>query len=141
MGLDMYLTAERYFWNDEEKPHLDCIPEGYQTKTVTVQVAYWRKANAVHRWFVDNIQDGKDECLAHFAPREKLLELCQLCQKVLDDPDQAAELLPTTNGFFFGTTDYDEWYFADLKETIRQITAALAIFPENQWDFEYRSSW
>ena len=24
------------------------------------QIASWRKANAIHKWFVDNVQDGVD---------------------------------------------------------------------------------
>ena len=26
------------------------------------QIASWRKANAIHKWFVDNVQDGVDDC-------------------------------------------------------------------------------
>ena len=26
------------------------------------EVGYWRKANAIHKWFVDNVQDGNDDC-------------------------------------------------------------------------------
>ena len=38
-----------------------------------------------------------------------------ICDKVLDDNSLAEELLPTRSGFFFGSTDYDEWYFEDIK--------------------------
>jgi len=51
----------------------------------------------------------------------------------------AAEQLPTANGFFFGGTDYDEWYFRDVENTIRIIDECLQL--PNSWDFEYRSSW
>ena len=28
---------------------------------------------------------------------------------------------PTHEGFFFGSTEYDEYYFADLESTIEQL--------------------
>ena len=141
MGLDMYLTAERYFWHNEGKPQIDGIPEGYEPRTVTVEAAYWRKANGIHKWFVDNVQEGIDECQAHYVPREKLIELRDLCQQVIDKPERAVELLPTQSGFFFGGTEYDEWYFRDLEDTVELLDKALTSFSENDWDFEYRSSW
>lgn len=141
MGLDMYLTAERYFWFNEEKPKIEAVPEGYEPKTVTVQAAYWRKANEIHKWFVDNVQNGEDECQPHYVPREKLVELRDLCQQVLDDHSKAPELLPTQAGFFFGGTEYDSWYFQGVQDTVEMIDKALASFPEKDWDFEYRSSW
>jgi hypothetical protein len=55
------------------------------------------------------------------------------------DPRVAHELLPTQEGFFFGGTDYDEWYVQDLKDTVMQIDRALGLGEE--WNFEYQSSW
>lgn len=55
------------------------------------------------------------------------------------DPRIAHELLPSQPGFFFGSTDYDQWYVEGVVETIEIIDAALAL-PE-AWSFEYRASW
>ena len=141
MGLDMYLTAERYFWFDEPKPQIPEIPQGFEPKTVTVEAAYWRKANQIHAWFVKHVQDGEDECRPHHVSREKLLDLKDTCQLVLADRSKAEELLPSQSGFFFGGTEYDEWYFGDLEQTVTQIDKVLGAFPEDKWSFEYRSSW
>lgn len=141
MGLDMHLTAERYFWHNEPKPQIPEVPKGFEPRTVTVEAAYWRKANHIHRWFVDNVQDGEEECRPHYVSHEKLMELRSTCVEVLNNREKASELLPTQSGFFFGSTDYDEWYFDDLHETVKQIDKVLEVFPENQWDFEYRASW
>jgi hypothetical protein len=141
MGLDMYLTAERFYWFNEAKPVVGDVPAGYEVQTVTVQAAYWRKANQIHAWFVKNVQDGEDECRPHFVPREKLQELVDLCKEVIADPDLAPEKLPTQSGFFFGDTEYGEYYFADLTETVEQLEKVLGAFGEKEWAFEYRSSW
>ena len=141
MGLDMYLTAERYFWFNETKPQIPEIPQDFEPKTVTVEAAYWRKANQIHAWFVKHVQGGEDECRPHHVPREKLLELKDTCQLVLADRSKAEELLPSQSGFFFGGTSYDEYYFEDLNHTVTQIDKVLRAFPEGKWSFEYRSSW
>lgn len=42
-------------------------------------IGYWRKANQIHNWFVQNIQNGKDDCECYELTKdncEKLLELC-----------------------------------------------------------------
>lgn len=147
MGLDMYLNAERYLWSHEEGDkqisenigQLIGLPTDGKVKTITVEAGYWRKSNQIHNWFVANVQEGKDECQESYVSREQLKELREVCQKVLDNNELAKQLLPTTSGFFFGGTEYDQWYFNDLEETINIIDNALAM-PE-QWDFNYRSSW
>ena len=37
------------------------------------------------------------------------------------DTTTAMELLPSQPGFFFGSTDYDDWYINDLKETVEAL--------------------
>ena len=145
MGLDMYLNAKRYMWYNEDdlknnvKSSFPELPDGCTPKTVTVEVGYWRKANAIHGWFVKECQEGVDECQDTYVAREKLVELRDLCQSVIDDPSTAEARLPTASGFFFGSTDYGEHYIEDLKETVDICNRALAL-PEN-WDLEYHSSW
>ena len=50
-------------------------------------------------------------------------------------------MLPTRSGFFFGSTEYDECYQEDLKNTISQLTDVLEYYPENEWTFYYEASW
>lgn len=137
----------------------------------SLTVAYWRKANQIHNWFVENVQGGEDECNPFEASRQQLQELVKACKLVLDrseleegqvyagttyapggDPEDvfqegkvvvnpavAQEILPTASGFFFGGTDYDEWYVRDLEDTVTQIKRALRM--PSEWTFVYRSSW
>jgi len=51
--------------------------------SLSFTVAYWRKANQIHTWFVNEVQGGKDECEPHPVSRDKLLELRNICAHVL----------------------------------------------------------
>jgi hypothetical protein len=60
--------------------------------------------------------------------------------QIVENPAVARELLPSEGGFFFGSTDYDQWYWEDIESTVKQLDAALERFGDG-WDFEYRASW
>lgn len=105
------------------------------------KVAYWRKANAIHGWFVANTQGGVDECQYQEVTEQHLKELLGQTKIVLQVPDEAKRLLPTQGGFFFGDTEYDQWYVENLKMTEQQISKVLA---EMDWEKQivfYHSSW
>lgn len=182
MGLDMYLYRKTYIWNDKEtklsikvgkdapkyaRDEVEKINPS-KVKYIVEEVGYWRKANAIHQWFVNNVQGGEDDCGNYYVDESQLKELRDVCQRVLnesklvkgkvvngytyengksvpnyedgeyiEDSKVAEELLPTQSGFFFGGTEYDQWYIRDLEETIKIIDEALKIGGE----FEYHSSW
>lgn len=123
MGLDMFLNKQRA----DFKIELD--PEGY-----------WRKANAIHRWFVLHVQGNVDNCDEYEVKVDELRELMILCKKVLRDRDLAPELLPTKEGFFFGNYEYNQYYFSDLKLTVK-IIANLIKNHEPGDTYYYQSSW
>ena len=154
MGLDMYLSAKKYlskYFDAADTGKISAINDifgiegeedgDYGAQEVTFRVAYWRKANAIHQWFVDNVQDGVDECDETFVPREKLQELMELCEKIIADPKLGEELLPTQNGFFFGSTEYYEWYMQDIKHTAERLKKILSDSALSKFDFYYQSSW
>ena len=151
MGLDMYLVAKRhvsqYIPEDqavstELMRHFPELAADQSVQEVTVRVGYWRKANHIHKWFVDNVQDGEDNCASYYVGREALDELRRRCQQVLDFRHLAVDNLPTAEGFFFGTTDYDEYYFRSVEQTVKIIDAALLLLDaDKSWDIEYSSSW
>lgn len=133
----------------------------------------WRKANHIHFWFVENVQDNEDDCGYYEVTKEKLIELRDLCKKVLkkvklvdghvlhhitynenfeeirhmepglvvDKPEICDDLLPRQDGFFFGDTDYDEYYIADLKQTIKIINKVLRTVDFEKEYVIYHSSW
>jgi hypothetical protein len=150
MGLDMHLEAEQYVsdYDEKDKPLLEAIKENaplglgeFRPKNVTFEIAYWRKANCIHGWFVRNVQDGKDECQSSYVSLEQLQELKDNCEKVLANLDLAPELLPAAKGFFFGSYEYDEWYTNDLKKTVKQLDKILSNPYAKKWWIQYRASW
>lgn len=161
MGLDSYL---------ERMPRHNNIAIEYLS---TEEIGYWRKANQIHSWFVNHVQDGEDDCDYHNEVTKEILEeLLDTCKTVLascelvdgkiqngerfengkwipimedgkyvKDPSVAMKLLPTTSGFFFGGTNYDEWYVDDIKNTIDIITQALETTDFENEMIYYVSSW
>lgn len=171
MGLDMYLSVRKYVgrldlsagydeekgWshNDEFDKVMDAcdMSEFLETDNTTglhveIPVAYWRKANAIHKWFVDTRADGVDECQPIWVRAEHLEELLDLCNQVLADHSKAEELLPTEDGFFFGGTGYDDWYFEGIEYTQRRLSELIPLmkrrndkgFAEND-SAVYQASW
>lgn len=47
-------------------------------------LASWRKANQIHAWFVDNVQDGVDDCGSYIVSENILEELLSVCKQVKD---------------------------------------------------------
>lgn len=143
MGLDMYLSAKRYLWSREREAvavsGVD-IPAGFELKELSCRAGYWRKANQIHKWFVDHVQGGEDECRPHVVSRDQLVKLLGACQSVKTDPDLIPSLLPPCEGFFFGSQEIDQYYWDDIDHTIAMLTRLLALELDG-WEFEYCSSW
>lgn len=181
MGLDSYLSVTKYlsgygFRGEKEvaaykKIIADAgmdklVEEGSPTANIEVTVAYWRKANAIHRFFVENCSDGTDDCRKMWVERFHLEDLRDRCEQILNsiegyrvgyvqNPDQvewihkvdwnstvAENLLPTQSGFFFGDTDYNEWYVSSLEYTLERLNFVLSNVPKGaEWGFIYQASW
>lgn len=154
MGLDMYLNKKSYVQNwDHQKPeekHQITVKKGGKARKdiqpkrisyITEQVAYWRKFNALHAWFVQNCQGGVDECQESYVSIEKLKELLAALEQVIADKNSATKVLPTQGGFFFGGTDYDDYYFQDVKDTIKVLKALIKESEGVDCDFYYQASW
>jgi len=113
------------------------------------QVGYWRKDNHIHQWFVDNCQDGTDDCRYAYVSEEQLAELLDICREVKKDHTLAEELLPTQEGFFFGGTEVDEYYFSAIDDTIEILEKLdLPVGEDRKYDvndptdgYIYNSSW
>jgi len=184
MGLDMYLYKKYYVKNwDHMEPaelHKITIRKGGKASKIptdkisdiTTQEIYWRKANAIHKWFVDHCQGGVDDCRDAYVSRAQLEELLSTVEKVLaasllvkgkvtngftgdkngfrpvieqgmviKDSSVAAKLLPAASGFFFGTTEYDQYYHEDLVHTRTELLRVLAEDKKVGGEFYYHSSW
>lgn len=149
MGLDMFLNASRYVRNQDIGKELADrllsdkirnLPDAGVSRIV-INVGYWRKANAIHHWFVENVQDGIDDCKDYWVSREDLHLLLGTVNDVLKNPEKADQLLPTSTGFFFGSTHYDEWYMSDLDYTKTVLETILDDESMADCDFYYHASW
>lgn len=117
--------------------------------TIDEEVGYWRKANQIHKWFVENVQDGKDDCGEYYVSLEQLKKLLDDCKEVLEVKGKKAEkkivkqVLPTQEGFFFGSTDYDEGYWQDIEDTIKIVEGIIEEESQGRTggDYYYHSSW
>jgi len=153
MGLDQYLYAEKYYspYNKTDKRYedfnkivelveaTDIIEPDYPSALVRVKVAQWRKANQIHKWFVDACQGGEDDCRDAYVELSSLQSLKKVCKQVVENPSIAEDYLPTQSGFFFGGEEYDEYYLEQLQDTISVIEKLEAM--GNEWSFVYSSSW
>jgi hypothetical protein len=109
MGLDMYLSARLFTSEYSAKDaHVQLAPlaekflppagEGSMGSiTISRDVAYWRKANQIHSWFVNNVQDGKDDCGTYDVSMEQLEELRGICVRIRDGSKMKKARIP--NGY------------------------------------------
>lgn len=127
MGLDMYIKSLPKGENADEAEY-----------SVFKEEAYWRKANAIHRWFVENVQNNVDDCGYYLITRDNFITLKSICDKALETREEG--ILPPMDGFFFGDTSYDENYWEDIYSTEKQIDKILLSMNENL-SYYYHSSW
>jgi len=143
MGLDMFLKGKRYISYDEREEISSKLESQYEVRVIELDLCYWRKVNSIHNWFVNNVQDGVDDCSEFYVSPSKLIELRDLCKKALETGDPS--LLPPTSGFFFGSTEIDDWYWADIQETYDRLKAItddpLIIGDRSRVDVYYQASW
>jgi hypothetical protein len=105
-----------------------------------VPVGYWRKANAIHGWIVENCADGVDECQEIIVSKGQLENLYDDVVSVLEGTSGLSEAnLKPYPGFFFGSTEIDVWYFEDLRYT-KNLLKPLIDDPDISYVI-YQASW
>ena len=176
MGLDMYVTIrhkdtqgkleayeaweQKYSYEEFQRLTEEQVEEyrnsepEYDDDMFGKELMYWRKANQIHNWFVQNCQNGVDDCGRYAITVNDLMKLKELCEKILtmtekrkemrypsfsatekvevdilyltpEGVEYATEHLPSRSGFFFGSTEYDNGYVWDLEDTVENINNTL----------------
>lgn len=110
---------------------------------------YWQKANQIHNWFARRLANGDlENCKFYECSRQDLIDLCATCKEVIKAFNEsletgekiAKELLPTQEGFFFGTYEYNETYVQQLNETITDLEKVIWNWDTNRI-YQYYAWW
>ena len=124
MGLDMYILMEG-----------DAIVD-------------WRKSNKIHGWFVRRFPDLENDKPVDITQKDILAlasDIAMCVSEIVETGDVGEvckTLLPTTKGFFFGPTDYGEWYIEDLFASYSKvIQCAYKMTKHPDAKFSYIAWW
>ena len=103
---------------------------------VNNEIAYMRK----HNWLLPFFH-YYDNCTMKEISKAEIEIFIDNAEKILNTPKEerqnvAEAFLPTTNGFFFGSTAYDEDYFNCLENDINQFKNIL-----ESTDFNTENIW
>jgi len=166
MGLDMYLRSlpriegmeldeilmanARMSQHEHEnseiyqkiKPHIKTFEEfDMSWRSMFTDVAYWRKANWIHHWFVETIQGGEDDMSHYEVTSNQLFELHNKCLEVLARDNPPWDVLPARPGPFFGSTSYDSYYFYETDRTKTILADLLENFNFQTHYILYHANW
>jgi hypothetical protein len=141
MGLDMYLHRKHYCGGGTIKGRYEPGDGGASQEVcfsnvsaVEERVMYWRKANAIHNWFLQNVVE-EDASEPSYVSGHTLHQLKESCEKEIATKGKAGELTPM-QGFFFGSQEKDDDYFQDLEDTVKALGD---LDPDGE--YYYRASW
>lgn len=129
MGLDMYLyTRHKVSFSDFS------IDRSF-SDTHEEQIGYWRKFNALHNYIVKEFANGEDVCQEIELDEDGILQILEVLKQVTNNKTLAKELLPTGSGFFFGSLEYDKWYFEKVEYSISVFEKAFNFIKGKTLDY------
>ena len=156
MGLDMYLfktkrtnhsldelkVLDRHNLSEDNEDIKDFLPlyeseSGYLS--IFKEISYWRKFNALHGWFVINVQIGIDDCGLYEVTKDHIIDLLNTLFTVLEEKDPT-DFMPAI-GFFFGSNEVDEYYWERVENTRDKMYRLLNDFDWENERLFYCSSW
>ncbi len=155
MGLDMMIRKEYFVDKDRHKLKIDLdgqeILKNVHGVKITADVIHWRKLNPIHKWMVDNVQNGEDNCGDYTLSVGNMKALLREIVKCIRYKDIAPEVLPCCDGPHYGlcTDEPDEYrrHFEEeyilavssIKQLIQDMEEAGASGADIR--FYYTSSW
>lgn len=124
MGLDMYL-------------HVNSIEE----KEIFELIGTWRKANQIRDFFscYCSKEEAQENIMDLLVTKEMIEELEKHIIDILTDKKNPESVLPTSPGFFFGSLEYDHYYYGDLIYTLTLTKIAKEYLNKNKTI--YYSEW
>lgn len=134
-------TFEEWYGEDESKVRTDLIDFYKQKKytrhfnwdkddtcayeTIFTEVAYWRKANEIHNYFVEYAQHGVDDCGTYDVSKKQLEDLLYKCKEV--ERIAVLEKSKVVNGYTFQNGKEIPMY--EDGEVIANADEVAAILP------------
>ena len=144
MGLDIRFEKAKRHRVEETEERLNEIKKEFENPNYSVkkfhslkneydelnpwkEVAYFRKVNFLLPFF-----EYGENCSRLEIDDYKIDELLFKCKQVLEDHSLAETLLPTQGGFFFGNSEYNDWYFEDVKEVYDKFSEIAEDFNSDE---------
>ena len=128
---DAMKVVRDFYPADQEDNWELMLPESGKNKY------YFRKVNCIYGHALNNDLFEDEGCIALFD-HETMVDVLDLAEEILAQPskeeqlEKGEELLPTQSGFFFGSTDYDDYYLRDIEEVRDKFEVML-----KEWDDAY----
>ena len=168
MGLDMYFSRRTYVssfkstrdadgnWGVRDVNNMELKFDDADLSHINLQnVRYieelfgeFRKFNALHAYVVDNFGGGVDECQVIYLDIDNLIQIHEMLSLVkeslsIGDKVIASQTLPPSEGFFFGSTEIDEWYEKDVNEAVEVFGKVIEehSIVGNNASYSYQASW
>jgi hypothetical protein len=162
MGLDQYLDKVKYFGyenshykNEKEKTKIIINGKKYPSDihSIKYSVTTWRKFSALHKWMVDNVQEGVDDCKTYFVSRYLLKDLNNLLKKTIEETvKNSRKYIQTENKddidksialklFPPPSENIDDYYFEEVIRTQKLLQKLIDSHDFRIWDYYYDSSW
>lgn len=94
------------------------------SKTSNQELGSFRKVNFLVKYFSKLGLDVENQTPLE-VHEDDIIELLDRCNQVLEDYTKAKDLLPTMNGFFFGSIEYDDDYFENVKKVKEFLETSL----------------
>lgn len=145
----------------------DLMDDNQKVAYIKFQAGYLRKANAIHA-LVSNFGDDLTNVYLDEESLESMLktinetlDIAEVAkgkikygqrfvdgkwEDVLQDgeyvknAEEVAKKMPTMEGFFFGSTEYDEYYLMDLRDAKKIVENCLTLSKQG-FDIYYQGSW
>lgn len=152
MGLDQFISATIHVPAQkvgdviEDNPILKkLVDDQFALATVKLKLGQFRKFNALHGYIekrvgeIENLQDVSIDDII-----DELYEDCKLILATKDSKDgnaDAIQRMPPTEGFFFGSTEVDGWYYSDVKELHDLLADLIKLSEIGDISFKYTAWW
>lgn len=143
MGLDMFMYRKLYVKNWEHTDKADryevivkrngeVLEDWSNPAYLEIEAGYWRKFYALHGYIIREFAGDMDNCEQIYLTKENL-------QQILDTLIEVYETKDSTKLPPFFSTDVDEYYWDNVKESIEMFKKYVE--DADFVDYFYTSSW